>query len=331
MKNYYEILQIALNAEPEIVDAAYRRLALKYHPDHDPSPYANIRMQEINEAYEVLKDPQKRNKYHEDLVSYGKRGYQDYQDGRIQNRKREEAEQREKEARNQAEAEKRKRHEAEEVVATLIKKDLEARKVRAKYLVPTAAVSLFLFFSFLFVQSGDNVNDFIKDKGTGNEPTETVSSQDSSVFVPPITPTRVIDTITPDPDHWYKTTMTDLLFDYSKYIENVQEITRSQRGMSVLSENELFVAEFLPLIRKIQTTQEEMEKIIPPEKFADYHKETVGIFYHFALSMSLLEEWSVSRSDDSLLDHATSEVIIFNEEIDKFGSLAGFLIEIRPK
>jgi formylglycine-generating enzyme required for sulfatase activity len=59
-KNYYKILQIDPSAEPEIVQAAYKRLALKYHPDTNPSLDATRRMQEINEAYEVLRDPTRR-------------------------------------------------------------------------------------------------------------------------------------------------------------------------------------------------------------------------------------------------------------------------------
>jgi len=56
----YEILQVSPNAEPEVIEAAYRRLARKYHPDVNPSPDAAARMKEINWAYEILSDPQKR-------------------------------------------------------------------------------------------------------------------------------------------------------------------------------------------------------------------------------------------------------------------------------
>jgi hypothetical protein len=64
-KNYYRILQIDPSADPEVVIAAYKRLSLKYHPDTNRSPDANIRMQEINEAYRVLSDPAKRAHYDE--------------------------------------------------------------------------------------------------------------------------------------------------------------------------------------------------------------------------------------------------------------------------
>lgn len=59
----YEILQVSPNAEPEVIDAAYRRLARKYHPDVNPSPDAAARMKEINQAYDILSDPQKRAMY----------------------------------------------------------------------------------------------------------------------------------------------------------------------------------------------------------------------------------------------------------------------------
>ena len=59
----YAILQLAHHAEQEVIEAAYRRLARKYHPDVNRSPEANVRMQEINWAYEVLKDPVRRAEY----------------------------------------------------------------------------------------------------------------------------------------------------------------------------------------------------------------------------------------------------------------------------
>lgn len=62
-ENYYELLQVSPKADPEIIEAAYRRLALKYHPDHNPAPEATLRMQTINEAYNTLKDAQRRAEY----------------------------------------------------------------------------------------------------------------------------------------------------------------------------------------------------------------------------------------------------------------------------
>ena len=61
--DYYELLQVSPKADPEIIEAAYRRLALKYHPDHNPSPEAVRKMQAINAAYATLKDPQRRAEY----------------------------------------------------------------------------------------------------------------------------------------------------------------------------------------------------------------------------------------------------------------------------
>lgn len=51
----YRVLQIQATAEPEVVQAAYRALAKKYHPDRDTSTYAARRMREINEAYAQLR------------------------------------------------------------------------------------------------------------------------------------------------------------------------------------------------------------------------------------------------------------------------------------
>lgn len=61
--DYYTILQVNPRAEPEVIQAAYRRLAAKYHPDVNPSPEAVERMKLLNVAYEVLSDPVKRREH----------------------------------------------------------------------------------------------------------------------------------------------------------------------------------------------------------------------------------------------------------------------------
>jgi peptidylprolyl isomerase len=68
-KNYYKILQIDRAAESEVIEAAYRRLARKYHPDVNKSANASRRMKELNEAYKTLRDRAKRQKYDESLQS----------------------------------------------------------------------------------------------------------------------------------------------------------------------------------------------------------------------------------------------------------------------
>lgn len=62
-ENYYEILGVSRNATQEEIKVAFRRLAREYHPDVNPSPYAEERFKKINEAYNVLKDPSKRREY----------------------------------------------------------------------------------------------------------------------------------------------------------------------------------------------------------------------------------------------------------------------------
>ncbi|MDP2953713.1 MAG: DnaJ domain-containing protein [Chloroflexota bacterium] len=69
--DYYAVLQVDPRAEKEVVQAAYRRLAAKYHPDVDPSPGASDRMKLLNAAYEVISDPEKRKTY--DLYRAGHR------------------------------------------------------------------------------------------------------------------------------------------------------------------------------------------------------------------------------------------------------------------
>ena len=62
----YEVLHVHPSAHPDVIQAAYRRLALLYHPDTNPSPEANDLMAAINRAYEVLSDPEGRVAYDRD-------------------------------------------------------------------------------------------------------------------------------------------------------------------------------------------------------------------------------------------------------------------------
>ncbi len=63
-KDYYEVLGVPKNADEKTIKSAYRKLARKYHPDVNPNKAeAESRFKEINEAYEVLSDKEKRQKY----------------------------------------------------------------------------------------------------------------------------------------------------------------------------------------------------------------------------------------------------------------------------
>jgi curved DNA-binding protein len=63
-KDYYKILGVSKTAPQKEIKQAFRKLARKYHPDMNPNdPKAEERFKEINEAYEVLNDPEKRKKY----------------------------------------------------------------------------------------------------------------------------------------------------------------------------------------------------------------------------------------------------------------------------
>jgi molecular chaperone DnaJ len=62
-RDYYEILGVDRNATKEEIKRAYRRLALKYHPDKNPDKEAAERFKEISEAYAVLYDDEKRRMY----------------------------------------------------------------------------------------------------------------------------------------------------------------------------------------------------------------------------------------------------------------------------
>ena len=74
--DYYRVLQVRRDAEPEVIERAYKALSLKYHPDvahpsHRQS--ATRRMQLNNEAYRVLRDPVARRRYDATLPPEGMR------------------------------------------------------------------------------------------------------------------------------------------------------------------------------------------------------------------------------------------------------------------
>ncbi len=88
-KDYYRILQVDPSADPEVIEAAYKRLARKYHPDTNKSPVATLRMQEMNAAYGVLRNPVKRVQYDRERSFRSSRPDAKYEEER---RKREAAE-----------------------------------------------------------------------------------------------------------------------------------------------------------------------------------------------------------------------------------------------
>jgi molecular chaperone DnaJ len=82
-RDYYEILGIPRNASDEEVKKAFRKLAFKYHPDHNHADLTGEKFKEVNEAYQVLSDPEKRTAYdrfgHGGMEGHFGRGFEGFE------------------------------------------------------------------------------------------------------------------------------------------------------------------------------------------------------------------------------------------------------------
>lgn len=69
-KDYYKILGIEFGASSEQIKKAFKKQAIKWHPDKNPGRDTTLKMQDINEAYIIFKDPEARLRYDEEYSRY---------------------------------------------------------------------------------------------------------------------------------------------------------------------------------------------------------------------------------------------------------------------
>ena len=67
MENLYNVLGVAPNASDEEIKKVYRSLAMRFHPDRNDAPGAEVRFKSITKAYEILSDPVKRDEYNQSV------------------------------------------------------------------------------------------------------------------------------------------------------------------------------------------------------------------------------------------------------------------------
>ena len=83
-KDYYQLLGVSKNASDDEIKKAYRKMALKYHPDKNSEPGAEDKFKEISEAYEVLSDKDKRaafDRFGSEGIEFQRRFFEDFGGG----------------------------------------------------------------------------------------------------------------------------------------------------------------------------------------------------------------------------------------------------------
>ena len=81
--DHYQTLQVIREADPEVIERAYKALSMKHHPDRSAPENRSVstrKMQRINEAYRVLKDPELRRRYDATLPPPGASGWDQFWD-----------------------------------------------------------------------------------------------------------------------------------------------------------------------------------------------------------------------------------------------------------
>ena len=179
----YEILQVHYTAEPEVIQAAYKRLARKYHPDVNHSPDAEEITKGLTSAYEVLGDPVKRAAY--DRQRHGNKRNGQEAAGREAGERRArqqqaERERQEQDRRERAEQEERQRRARQERAEEKARTRRQAVVMRNRWRWASAVGSvLALMLLFVFV-----LRSSVHDRLDTRSPVAVVPSRSEDVFLP---------------------------------------------------------------------------------------------------------------------------------------------------
>jgi len=142
-KTLFDVLQVSRHAETKTIDDAYRSIAKRYHPDINKDPQATTKMREINEAYEILKDPIKREQYRIEIEYLEQEAFKKATAQAIEKAKREAEREAAAKAKQNNTPKEQQNYPSYSVMLDAATKSFEAEKYDDAYRIATSALTLY--------------------------------------------------------------------------------------------------------------------------------------------------------------------------------------------